>query len=297
MAFTKVEELLEGYARQSETKEFWEYIMEEDMRDQQITRAQSMAHMRELLQVMRQTVKSYDAAQCSASGLAGGDGAKLAAAQQAGHTLTNGFVTEAMRIALTMAECNACMKRIVAAPTAGSCGVLPAVLLAYETYFGGSTEAFVEALYIAAVYGQIIADGASISGAQGGCQAEIGTASAMAAAALTYLHGGSPEQGANACALALKNMLGLACDPVAGLVEVPCIKRNVAGTVNAIAAAEMALAGIVSRIPVDEVIGAMEEVGTLLDKRLRETGEGGLAATPTARKIQTQLRELAEKNR
>lgn len=295
MAFTSVQALIQGYARQNGEKEFWEYIMEEDMRDQQISRAQSLAHMDGLLQVMRQTVQRYDAEQRSASGLSGGDGAKLAAAQRAGHTLTSGLVTEALRIALTMAECNACMKRIVAAPTAGSCGVLPAVLLAYENSFGAEPDAFVGALYVAAAYGQIIAYGASISGAQGGCQAEIGTAAAMAAAALVYLHGGSPEEGANACAFALKNMLGLTCDPVAGLVEVPCVKRNAAGAVNAIAAAEMALAGICSKIPADEVISAMDEVSALMDSKLKETGEGGLATTQTARRVQRELRDLSQK--
>ena len=292
MAFTSVKGLLEGYAAQMD-KEFWEYILEEDMHAQQITREQSLAYMRRVWQVMRQTVAHYDAAQRSRSGLSGGDGEKMRRAEAAGHTLTNGFVTEAMRIALVPAECNACMKRIVAAPTAGSCGVLPAVLLAYENAFGAEPQAFLEALYVAAAYGEIITAGASISGAQGGCQAEVGTASAMAAAALVYLHGGSPEEGAQACAIALKNMLGLTCDPVAGLVEVPCVKRNAAGAMNAIAAAEMALAGIESRIPPDEVIGAMDEVSQLMSSKLRETGEGGLAATPTARQIQHRLREMS----
>ncbi len=289
MAFTSVKTLLDGYAKQDLNIEFWEYIMLEDMKDQQISRAESMKHMQELMSVMKQAVQNYDANQRSASGLSGGDGAKFAAAQEAGHTLTSGFIADAIRIALTMAECNACMKRIVAAPTAGSCGVLPAVLLAYESNFGAEPEAFIEALYVAAAYGQIIAYEASISGAQGGCQAEIGAASAMAAVALTYLHGGSLEEGANACAFALKNMLGLVCDPVAGLVEVPCVKRNVAGAVNAIAAAEMALAGIQSKIPVDEVIAAMDEIGKLMDSSLRETGKGGLAATLTAKKIEKAL--------
>ena len=159
MAFTSVKGLLEGYAAQMD-KEFWEYILEEDMHAQQITREQSLAYMRRVWQVMRQTVAHYDAAQRSRSGLSGGDGEKMRRAEAAGHTLTNGFVTEAMRLALVTAECNACMKRIVAAPTAGSCGVLPAVLLAYENAFGAESQAFLEALYVAAAYGEIIAAGA-----------------------------------------------------------------------------------------------------------------------------------------
>lgn len=181
-----------------------------------------------------------------------------------------------------MGECNACMHRIVAAPTAGACGVMPAVLLPYAEKFGCPDERLVEALFVAAGFGAVIATRASISGAEAGCQAEIGSAAAMSAAALVYLHGGSPRQMAQAVAIALKNMMGLVCDPVAGLVEVPCVKRNVAGAMNALSAAELALAGIESRIPTDEVIDAMRAVGEALPSALRETGRGGVAASPTA---------------
>ena len=186
--------------------------------------------------------------------------------------------------ALRMGECNACMKRIVAAPTAGACGVLPAVLLPYETEFGATHDQLVEALYVASGFGMIIASRASISGAEGGCQAEIGSAAAMAAPALVHLQGGSPEQMANACAMAVKNLLGLVCDPVGGLVEVPCVKRNVIGAMDALSAAQMALAGIESRVPPDQVLDAMREVGQSLPPSLRETGKGGLAATPFGRR-------------
>ena len=186
--------------------------------------------------------------------------------------------------ALKTGECNACMKRIVAAPTAGASGVLPAVLLPCR---GRHSDAeLVQALYVAAGFGQVIATRASISGAEGGCQAEIGSASGMAAAALTALRGGTPQQCADACAMALQNLLGLVCDPVGGLVEIPCVKRNVIGAMNALSAAEMALAGIGSAIPCDEVIDAMRAVGDALPPSLRETGEGGLAATPTARRLE-----------
>lgn len=175
------------------------------------------------------------------------------------------------------------MKRIVAAPTAGSCGVLPAVLIPLAEERDVPEETILEALYIAAGFGQVTALRASVAGAEGGCQAEIGTASAMAAAALTHILGGTAQQCADAYAIALGNLLGLVCDPVAGLVEVPCVKRNVIGAVNAVSAANMAVAGITSRIPVDEVIDAMGEVGDALPASLRETGLGGLAATPTGR--------------
>jgi L-serine dehydratase len=159
------------------------------------------------------------------------------------------------------------------------------VLIPAQKKFAFSDEQVIQALYVAAGFGQVIAQRASISGAAGGCQAEIGAASAMGAAALTALKGGTPEQMAHACAMALKNLLGLVCDPVAGLVEVPCVKRNVVGAMNALACAEMALAGIPSAIPCDEVIDAMGSVGDALPASLRETGQGGLAATPTGRRV------------
>ena len=175
------------------------------------------------------------------------------------------------------------MTRIVAAPTAGACGVLPAVLLPYARHFGASREELIRALYVASGFGMILAARASISGAEGGCQAEIGSASAMAAPAVVYRQGGTPEQMAHSCAMAVKNLLGLVCDPVGGLVEVPCVKRNVIGAMNALSAAQMALAGITSRIPPEQVLDAMAEVGRALPRSLRETGTGGLAATPFAR--------------
>ena len=177
------------------------------------------------------------------------------------------------------------MGRIVAAPTAGACGVLPAVLIPLQRRDGLSDDKMVECLYVAAGFGQVIASRASISGAEGGCQAEVGSASGMAAAALVHARGGTGEQMAAACAMALQNVLGLVCDPVAGLVEAPCVKRNVMGAVNAMSCADMALAGVTGVIPCDEVIDAMGAVGRLMSPSLRETGQGGLAATPTGRKI------------
>ena len=183
------------------------------------------------------------------------------------------------------------MKRIVAAPTAGACGVLPAVLVPCFRERGVPEETILEALYTAAGIGQVIALRASISGAAGGCQAEIGSASAMAAGALVQLQGGDSEQIIHGAAIALKNLLGLVCDPVAGLVEIPCVKRNAAGAVIALSSADLALAGIRSRISPDQVIDAMKEVGDRMDESLRETGRGGLAATEDGREFAARLRQ------
>lgn len=220
----------------------------------------------------------------SASGLTGGDAWKMAGYAE-GRTLTGRILPSAMKTALAVSEWNAAMGRIVAAPTAGSCGILPAALLTMEQERGCSRKQCVMALFTASAFGMVIAKRASISGAQGGCQAECGSASAMAAAALVELGGGSPAQSAHGAAIALKCVLGLVCDPVAGLVEIPCIKRNASGVATAFMAAEMALAGIESAIPADEVILAMKRVGDAMPPSLKETAEGGLAATVTGQRL------------
>lgn len=258
----------------------WENVMVSDCERQGITREESWHRMASMLTAMVQADCSYQESDRSHSGLSGGDGGKMAHYAREHEPLCGPFLTEVMAGALRMGECNACMKRIVAAPTAGACGVLPAVLLPYQRQYGATAEQLVQALYVAAGFGMILAHRASISGAEGGCQAEIGSAAAMAAPALVHLQGGSPEQMANACAMAVKNLLGLVCDPVGGLVEVPCVKRNVIGAMDALSAAQMALAGIESRVPADQVLDAMAEVGESLPHTLRETGKGGLAATP-----------------
>ena len=201
---------------------------------------------------------------------------------ESGNTLCGPFVGKVMASALAMGESNACMKRIVAAPTAGACGVLPAVLVNYQKEKGTADEQIVRALYTAAGIGQVVAARAYIAGASGGCQAEIGTASAMAAGALTALGGGTPSQITHATAMALKNLLGLVCDPVGGLVEYPCQNRNATGVANALVAAEMALAGITQLIPLDEMINVMYTVGKKLPAELRETALGGCATAPSA---------------
>lgn len=278
MAFSSVEGLLAA----AHTRPVWEAVLEDDCNDRGVDRQRSFAQMSALWAAMAPPVTEYDPAARSHSGLIGGAGALL---EGEGSGLCPPFLRQVMAAALKTGECNACMKRIVAAPTAGSSGVLPAVLLPLQARDGLKDEQMVEALYVAAGFGQVIATRASISGAEGGCQAEVGSASAMAAAALVHLMGGTGEQMAAACALALSNTLGLVCDPVAGLVEVPCVTRNVMGAMNALSCAELALSGVGSAIPCDEVIDAMRSVGEALPASLRETGGGGLAATPTGRRI------------
>lgn len=268
---------------------FWEVVLRSDMEERQVTRKQSMAKMLITWQAMQDAADTYTGTRRSVSGLAGGDGIKMRQYAMRGAAMSGGYVCDVIAEALSMAESNACMRRIVAAPTAGACGVLPAVLLPLCNYEEITQHQLLEALYVASGIGAVIAHRACISGAAGGCQAEIGTAAAMAAGALVAIKGGTGAQIGHAVAMALKNLMGLICDPVAGLVEVPCIKRNVVGAVNAVSCANMALAGVDYAIPCDEVIDAMGRVGSLLSPDLRETGQGGLAATPTGVSIAQRL--------
>lgn len=287
MSFRSIEEIV----RQSELqmKPFWEIILEDDMDDRMVSGDESKAKMKMIYQAMKEADLTYDKNLRSASKLAGGDGELMERALQTTTVISGTFIGEVIAKALKMGESNACMKKIVAAPTAGSCGVLPAVFLTYEEQKAVSVDKMVEAMYVASGIGEVIATRAFIAGAAGGCQAEIGAASAMAAGALVYLNGGDSDSIAHASAMALKNLLGLVCDTVGGLVEVPCIKRNVVGAVNAIACADMAVAGIKSRIPPDQVIDAMRDIGEELPRSLRETGEGGLAATQAGQEIMNRL--------
>ncbi len=245
------------------------------------SREDIIAEMTASFTVMKAAAKRGLLGVTSHSGLTGGDAKLLYEYASSGRALTDRAFLHALAYALATNEVNAAMGLICATPTAGSCGVLPGVLLSAQERLNKSDEDLVSALFCAGAIGFVIANNAMISGAAGGCQAEVGSASAMAAAALVELAGGSPEMSAQAVAIALKNMLGLACDPLGGLVEVPCIKRNAAGAANALAAAEMALAGIQSRVPPDEVILALYTIGQSLPLSLRETAGGGLAATPT----------------
>lgn len=224
----------------------------------------------------------------STSGLTGGDAAKIETYAASGG-ITGTFLNHAMARAVAVSEYNAAMGRIVASPTAGSCGILPGTVVSMLEEGRCDERAAVMALFTAGAVGMVIAKKASIAGAQGGCQAECGSASAMAAAALVELAGGTPSQAAHACAMAIKNQLGLVCDPVAGLVEIPCIKRNVSGIAIAFTSAEMALAGVESRIPVDECVLAMRQVGDMLPCSLKETSQAGLATTPTGIRLKKQV--------
>ena len=270
-------------------KPFWKIVQEDDCVEQGISAEESFAQMRGMYQAMQYADVHYDETLKSASGLVGTEGTRMKRAREAGTLLCGDFIGKVMEKALKTSESNACMKRIVAAPTAGSCGVVPAVFLSVQEERGFSEECMVEALYVAAGIGGVIANRAFLAGAAGGCQAEIGSASAMAAGGVAYLLGGGADEIANAAALALKNLLGLACDPVAGLVEVPCVKRNVMGAVNAMTSADMTMAGIFSKIPPDEVIDAMRSIGRSMNEDIRETGKGGLAGTPTGVEIRDRM--------
>ncbi|MBR3165902.1 MAG: L-serine ammonia-lyase, iron-sulfur-dependent, subunit alpha [Lachnospiraceae bacterium] len=247
--------------------------------------------MRNSFEVMKKAVQTGQAKdQRSMSGLTGGEGyAMKAYSEKNAGGLCGPFMTRAISRALAVAGCNASMGRIVAAPTAGSCGILPGCLVSLYEDRNFSEEDIVMSMFTAGAFGMVIANNAGIAGAQGGCQAECGSAAGMAAAALAELMGGTPQQCADACAIAIASQLGLVCDPVAGLVEIPCIKRNVSGLMVAFSSADMALAGIGPKIPPDECIDAMREVGNAMPAALKETAAGGLAATPTGLKLREQV--------
>lgn len=274
--------------------QIWQVIMMDNAHERMVSEDKIFENMRLMYKAMKTADNNYDKSLKSPSRMAGGDGELMYQYNKSGRNICGDFVGMVMEKALKMGESNACMRRIVAAPTAGSCGVIPAVFISYETYFKALEDDMVKALLIASGIGAVIAENASIAGASGGCQAEIGSASAMAAAGLTFLQGGVSLQIVNSSALALKSMLGLACDPVCGLVEVPCIKRNVAGAMNAITAAQMSMAGIKSVISPDEVIDSMQRIGAAMPSSLKETAREGLAITPTAELIKRELDKVTD---
>ena len=262
--------------------EIWEIIQQADMYENDRSESDSFNMMKEVYVAMKNADSMYDGTLRSAINKAGGDGGLLHSYNESGKNICGSFMGKVMEKAIKMGESNACMRRIVAAPTAGSCGVLPAVLLSYEEDFDVAEDDMVKAMYVAAGIGKVIAENAFIAGAAGGCQAEIGSASAMAAGALAFLQGGDSSAIINAATLSLKNFLGLVCDPVAGLVEVPCIKRNSYGAVNAVTSAQLSLAGIKSAIAPDDVVDSMRRIGNQLPASLKETSCGGLAITESA---------------
>ena len=287
MALESMQEIFDKIEKTNQP--FWRVVLATDMEEREVSEAASMERMRFTWQAMLDSVESYQGERRSVSGLVGGDGARVRDYAAREKTLSGDYLTEVIATALSVGESNACMCKIVAAPTAGACGVLPAVLVPLYKQGNIEEEDILKALYVASGIGAVIAFRACIAGAAGGCQAEIGSASAMAAGALTALRGGDAEQIGNAVAMALKNLMGLVCDPVAGLVEVPCVKRNVVGAVNAISCADMALAGVTSRIPVDQVIDCMGDVGRRMPVEFRETALGGLAVTPFGQSVKEKM--------
>ena len=287
MALESMQEIFDAIEKTNQP--FWRVVLATDMEEREVTEAASMERMRFTWQAMLDSVESYQGERRSVSGLVGGDGARVRDYAAREKTLSGDYLTEVIATALSVGESNACMCKIVAAPTAGACGVLPAVLVPLYKQGNIEEEDILKALYVASGIGAVIAYRACIAGASGGGQAEIGTASAMAAGALVSLRGGDAGQIANAAAMALKNLMGLVCDPVAGLVEVPCVKRNVVGAVNAISCADMALAGVTSRIPVDQVIDCMGDVGRRMPVEFRETALGGLAVTPFGQSVKEKM--------
>ena len=287
MALESMQEIFDAIEKTNQP--FWRVVLATDMEEREVTEAASMERMRFTWQAMLDSVESYQGERRSVSGMVGGDGARVRDYAARENTLSGDYLTEVIATALSVGESNACMCKIVAAPTAGACGVLPAVLVPLYKQGNIEEEDILKALYVASGIGAVIAFRACIAGAAGGCQAEIGSASAMAAGALTAIRGGNADQIGNAVAMALKNLMGLVCDPVAGLVEVPCVKRNVVGAVNAISCADMALAGVTSRIPVDQVIDCMGDVGRRMPVEFRETALGGLAVTPFGQSVKEKM--------
>ena len=285
--FNSVAELLE--ICQQTGKPISTVMLDFEVARGELSREEIITQMKNNLNVMRSSVENGLKGVSSTTGLTGGDAKLLDAYIARGNTLSGNQILSACARAIATNEVNAAMGIICASPTAGSAGTLPGVMFAVEEKLQLTEEQMVNFLFTSGAFGLITANNAFIAGAAGGCQAEIGTSSAMAAAAAAEAAGGTPEQAAHAFAIALANMLGLVCDPVAGLVEVPCIKRNAAGASNALIAADMALAGLISEIPADEVIAAMYEVGLTMPTALKETAEGGLANTPTGRAIEKRI--------
>ncbi|OBR94334.1 MULTISPECIES: L-serine ammonia-lyase, iron-sulfur-dependent, subunit alpha [Clostridium] len=268
----------------------WEYTVEEEIKRGDSSRKEILGKMRKNLKVMQNSAEyGLQNKVKSISGLIGGDAYILNNYCREGKSLTGDFMIKAMARALSCSEVNAAMGKIVAAPTAGSCGIIPAAIISAGEKLNKSEDELIQALFTATGIGMIIAKNATMSGAEGGCQAECGSAAAMAAGGVVEMMGGTPEQALNASAIVIKNVLGLVCDPVAGLVEVPCAKRNVSGTVSALTTADMVMAGVYSRIPFDDTVSAMYRVGKQLPCALRETALGGLAVTETGLKLKKQV--------
>ena len=257
-----------------------EYAIRREMEDREVSREDLFLKMKKTLDVMRHgATEAREKEVYSVSGLIGGDGYKLQEYLKSGKSLTGDTMILAMAMALSSSEVNASMGRIVACPTAGSCGIIPAVILTAGERLGKSDEDLIKALFASAAIGMIIGRNATFAGAEGGCQAECGSAAAMAAGAVVEMMGGTPKMSLDAGAIVFKNVMGLVCDPVAGLVEVPCAKRNSSGAISALCTADLVMAGVESKIPFDDALSAMYKVGRSLPAALRETALGGVAVT------------------
>ena len=285
--FKNVKELITKC--EAENKAIFEVMMEQEMSVTGLTKEEVYAHMNRNLETMEKAVEEGIQGVTSKTGLTGGDAVLMKQYIESGQSIAGYTLLDAVSKAVATNEVNAAMGKICATPTAGSAGVVPGVLFALKDKLQLSRTDMLNFLLTSGAFGFVVANNASISGAAGGCQAEVGSAAAMAAAAIVEAAGGTPQQSAEGFAICMKNMLGLVCDPVAGLVEVPCVKRNAAGASNAIVSADMALAGIESRIPTDEVIDAMYRIGQTMPSALRETGRGGLAGTPTGQRLKQQI--------
>lgn len=286
--FNKAEDLLELCNTRNKT--ISEITLEKEIYSTKISYDELINKMKETLEVMKSSATSaLEEEVISVSGLTGGDSKKVEEYRKKGDYLSGDLVISAMAKALSTSEVNASMGKIVAAPTAGASGILPSALLSAQKKLKLTDEELVKGLFTAAGIGEIVAKNATISGAEGGCQAECGVAAAMAAAAIVEMKGGSPKSSLDAASFALTNVMGLVCDPIAGLVEYPCALRNASGVVNAFISADLALAGVESLVPFDEVVDAMYEVGKSMPESLRETALGGLADTPTGNKIKKDL--------
>ena len=286
--YQSIEELVS--AAEAEGVAISELVLRDQAESMECTELEIYEKMEMNYTVMKQSVEEgQKKEQRSMSGLTGGEGFKMNEYAASGQSLCGDFLSKAISRSLAVAGCNASMGKIVAAPTAGSCGILPGCLISLEEDKGIDRKKLIMSMLTAGAFGMVIASRASIAGAQGGCQAECGSAAGMAAAALVEVMGGTPGQCADACAIAIANQLGLVCDPVAGLVEIPCIKRNVSGLMTAFSCADMVLAGLHSEIPVDECLDAMQEVGDAMSATLRETAKGGLATTPTGQELKKKV--------
>ncbi len=286
--FNNADELLEICRKNNKT--ISEVVIEKEMKHKDISYDQLINKMNETVAVMKNSATSaLDKSIISISGLTGGDSKKVENYKNSGKSITGDFLISAMAKALSTSEVNASMGRIVAAPTAGAAGIVPAALLATKEKLDLSDKEVISALFTAAGIGEIVAKNATISGAEGGCQAECGVAAAMAAGAIVEMAGGSPEEVFHAASFSIVNIMGLVCDPIGGLVEYPCALRNASGVVNAMISADLALAGVKSLVPFDEVVDAMYRVGKMLPTALKETALGGVATTPTGQALKKKL--------